>query len=273
MERIRPRPLIPEEPCGFAWRLEGHGDSCGSAIGTSAAGLVGFETQTRSGPAPMREDARAAAGEIFPRVPAVDAIFPALPIFPSYVRNAAGAPGPDLGPKNYYVYRIEGDPGTPLRSGAGMTSVGGEMHRRAALPPSAAPPDAPGKVERSGTLPGSSKRCAAAAARDCLKTRRQRASRGDCAWTAGHPSAIAPGFRGHACGAALWVLRGRAAELHFGVPGTCGGAALWAPVTCRSAALCLGVATPRTRAQQAEPSRPAPPSSFETKPAGRSSRG
>ena len=82
----------------------------------------------------------------------------------------------------------------------------------------------PERCSAAEPCPGSSTTMRRAAARDCLKTRRKRASRGVLRWT---PDTLPLRSRvpGTCRGAALWV------------PGTCRGAALWVPGACRGAAL------------------------------------
>jgi len=94
--------------------------------------------------------------------------------------------------------------------------------------------------------PGSSTTMRRAAARDCLKTRRKRASRGVLRWT---PDTLPLRSRvpGTCRGAALWVPGDVPRSRTLG-SGNVRRSRTWVPVTCRSAALCLRVATPRTRA-------------------------
>ena len=133
-------PPHPEEPCGFAWRLEGRGIPAGSPSGPAPPSS--FETQTQAGLL-----LRMRGGRVFPAGSGVYHLSA-----PQSLRHPGLDPGSSARLGSPALLRM----GIPaLRCApAGMTSVGGKIQRRAAPPPSAAPPHAPGKVERSGTLSG-----------------------------------------------------------------------------------------------------------------------
>ncbi len=115
-----------------------------------------FETQTQAGLL-----LRMRGGRVFPAASA-----------PQSLRH----PGLDPGSRAH-VHRAE-IPGRARDDGRG-----GRWQRAKRSRQSAAPPHAPGKVQRSGTLSGIQRNMRRAAARSCLKTKWKRASRGVLRWT------------------------------------------------------------------------------------------
>ena len=185
----------PEEQTRLGLRLEGRGTRRPRSV--SPRTLV-LRDADPSRMAPQDEG----SGRVF-RSPISSGIYslliPALTISPS----SRARPG-------IYARQVPSSPAEipALRCApAGMTGLGWKMergpHRRQVRPRRTLPE----RCSAAEPCPGSSAKMRRAAAHSCLKTKWKRASRGVLALDPGHPSAVAPGFRGRAAGRHFGLCR------------------------------------------------------------------